>query len=87
MPLALAVVCLVGIVTWIRTRSHVLTDEQATRRLRSIVVLAYLLGASFLTCALTLYGYGDAYQQAQVTFYIGIARRRALAQDAFETQA
>lgn len=71
-PLALASICLVRIVTWIKTRNLVLSDEEVARRLRSIVVLALVLGASFLTWALSLYGYGDAYKQAHVTFYIGI---------------
>jgi diguanylate cyclase (GGDEF)-like protein len=71
-PLALAAACLVRLVTWVRAHKLAMTDEQAAHRLRSTVVLAVVLGAAFTWWALTLYGYGNPYQRAHVTFYIGI---------------
>jgi diguanylate cyclase (GGDEF)-like protein len=57
---------------WIKTRGEVVSDAVARRRLKTIVTGATALSAIFVTWALALYPFGDAYAQGHVAFYVGI---------------
>ncbi|MHA6729872.1 putative bifunctional diguanylate cyclase/phosphodiesterase [Devosia sp. A369] len=71
-PGFLALLCLLRILRWWRMRLRDLSYQEARRLLRSTVVMAAVLGLGFSSWALSLYPYGDAYQQSHVAFYIGI---------------
>lgn len=71
-PAALTLACAIRIFLWWRSRHRQLNYQQARRMLVSTVRVAALLGVGFATWALSLYPYGDAYQQSHVAFYMGI---------------
>jgi predicted signal transduction protein with EAL and GGDEF domain len=69
-PGALYAVSLFRLVHWWFSRNRRYTHEEAIGRLRSTYRLTALLGAGFCAWSLSLYPYGDAYQQSHVAFYI-----------------
>ncbi|MCW5706175.1 EAL domain-containing protein [Shinella sp.] len=69
-PGALYAVSLFRLVHWWFSRNRRYTHEEAVGRLRSTYRLTALLGAGFCAWSLSLYPYGDAYQQSHVAFYI-----------------
>ena len=71
-PGLLTLACLVRIAMWWRSRDAGISDAKARRLLRSTVWTAGILGVGFSTWALSLYPYGDAYQQSHIAFYMGI---------------
>jgi len=71
-PAALALICAIRIFTWWRSRDRQIDYSQARRLLGSTVAVAAVLGAGFAAWALSLYPYGDAFQQSHVAFYMGI---------------
>jgi diguanylate cyclase (GGDEF)-like protein len=71
-PAALAAVCIFRLVLWWRTRAEDTDDEAGYRRVRSVIVLAFLLGISFVGWSLLLFPHGDAYRQGHVAFYMSI---------------
>lgn len=58
--------------SWLQTRTLATSDADAHRRLKTTVIVAGAFGAMFLAWGLTLYRYGDAYQQGHVAFYMAI---------------
>ena len=79
-PLALtvflpAVFCLIGIfraVVWYRMRGVEVAVAVALRSLRITTCLAPVLGAIFVTWALSLFPYGNDFSKGHVEFYIAI---------------
>jgi diguanylate cyclase (GGDEF)-like protein len=71
-PALLSVVCVVRIAMWLRSRHRPISHEQARRLLRGTVLVAAMLGIGFAVWSLSLYPYGDPYQQAHVAFFMGI---------------
>ena len=71
-PALLIFACLARLYAWTKTRDHVLDDASLVRRLKVTVALTVVLGVAFLGWSICLFGYGDAYQQAHVIFYVGI---------------
>jgi diguanylate cyclase (GGDEF)-like protein len=69
-PSALYAVSLFRLIHWWFSRNRRYTHEEATGRLRSTHRLTALLGAGFCAWSLSLFAYGDAYQQSHVAFYI-----------------
>ncbi|MGD9476589.1 putative bifunctional diguanylate cyclase/phosphodiesterase [Shinella sp. G-2] len=69
-PGALYVVSLVRLVHWWFSRHKRYAREEAVERLRATHRLTALLGAGFCAWALSIFPYGDAYQQSHVAFYI-----------------
>jgi diguanylate cyclase (GGDEF)-like protein len=57
---------------WLQARALTVSDAAARRRLMTTVIFAGLFGALFPIWGLTLYRYGDAYQQGHVAFYMAI---------------
>lgn len=71
-PGLLAMACIVRVAMWWRSRDKGLSDAKARRLLRSTVWIAGILGIGFSTWALSLYPYGNAFQQSHIAFYMGI---------------
>lgn len=71
-PALLTVACVVRIIMWWRAHERVLSHQQARALLRTTVRMAPVLGLGFSAWALSLYPYGDAFQQSHVAFYMGI---------------
>lgn len=71
-PSALAVVCIIRVVFWWRSRRKGLTVKQAKRLLMGTTPLAAVLGIGFVSWSFALFPHGDAYQQAHVFFYMAI---------------
>lgn len=69
-PSALYAVSLTRLVHWWFSRNRRYTHDEAVGRLRSTYRLTALLGAGFCAWSLSLFSYGDAYQQSHVAFYI-----------------
>ncbi|MCT7665733.1 putative bifunctional diguanylate cyclase/phosphodiesterase [Shinella kummerowiae] len=69
-PSALYAVSLTRLVHWWFSRTRRYTHDEAVSRLRSTYRLTALLGAGFCAWSLSLFSYGDAYQQSHVAFYI-----------------
>jgi diguanylate cyclase (GGDEF)-like protein len=71
-PAVLCLVCVVRFAWWLRTRHHDVDAATAARRLRRTVRLAAILALFFTAWGLSLYPYGDEYQQSHVAFYMAI---------------
>lgn len=71
-PAALAVICLIRVIFWWRTRHRQLEPQQARKALRGMIWLSAILAMGFTTWALSLYQYGNPYQQAHVAFFLGV---------------
>jgi diguanylate cyclase (GGDEF)-like protein len=69
-PSMLYAISLFRLVHWWFSRHRRYTHEEATARLRSTYRLTALLGAGFCAWSLSLFSFGDAYQQSHVAFYI-----------------
>jgi diguanylate cyclase (GGDEF)-like protein len=68
----LAVICLVRLAHWLRTKKQKLSTGQVVRRLKNTVVLAGILTVLFLIWGACLVQYGDAYAQVQIAFFLAI---------------
>jgi len=71
-PLALTAFCMARLVMWRSKRERTFTDGEARSLLRSMVYVAVFLGLGFSAWAISLYPYGDGFQQAQIAFFIAI---------------
>ncbi|WP_348042109.1 EAL domain-containing protein [Devosia sp.] len=71
-PAVLTALSIGRMILWWRTRNRVLDEVRALRLLRTMVIIAGFLGLSFSGWALSLYPYGNAFQQSHIAFYIGI---------------
>ena len=71
-PGLLTVASLARLLLWWRNRHHVITESQARGMLGGSVAVAGMLGVGFSLWALSLYAYGDAYQQSHVAFYMSV---------------
>ncbi|MBO1325166.1 EAL domain-containing protein [Acetobacter sp. TBRC 12305] len=69
-PLLLTGICLFRLVLWWRKRNVAATRERVMSELRRANVLAGVLGAMFSAWALSLFPYGDAYEQSYVAFVL-----------------
>ncbi len=69
-PGILFCISIVRLLVWWRPSSVRVSSDQALRRLRFTLFLVVVLGASFVTWALSLYPYGDAYHKSHVAFFI-----------------
>jgi diguanylate cyclase (GGDEF)-like protein len=71
-PAVLCAICIGRVLMWWRTRVEEFNEEAAYRRVRSVVVLAVVLGTCFVAWSFALFPYGDAYQQGHVAFFMAI---------------
>lgn len=71
-PGFLVLITLARAVVWLRLRGKTMDVQSARRKMRSVLILAVVFSVFFVTWALTLSSYGDAYQKSHVAFYIAI---------------
>ncbi|MBD8065307.1 EAL domain-containing protein [Devosia sp. PTR5] len=71
-PSTLTVVGIVRTSVWLRGRNAPVSAHQALRALRGPIWIAGTLAVGFTAWSLSLYGYGDAYMQSHVAFYMGV---------------
>jgi len=71
-PLVLTIACGVRMLSWWRLRKQAMDADRALKMLSGTVRAAGVLGAAFMAWSLSLYPYGDAYQQAHIAFYMAI---------------
>ncbi|MBA4784543.1 MAG: EAL domain-containing protein [Rhizobiales bacterium] len=72
LPAVLVAVCLVRALRMAYGRHHVPSDEAMGRALRTVVVLACVLGFAVSTWSLALFSYGDVFTQGQNIFFTAI---------------
>ncbi len=65
-------VSLVRISTWVRTRQRALSNAQAVRRLKTILAITGVMAPLYVIWGISLYPYGDAYDQGQMAFFLAI---------------
>jgi diguanylate cyclase (GGDEF)-like protein len=71
-PAALALACAARLTLWWKKRKRVLGQRESESLLRSMIFVAAALSIGFVVWSLSLYPFGDAYQQSHVAFYMGI---------------
>ncbi|MCW2308552.1 putative bifunctional diguanylate cyclase/phosphodiesterase [Rhodobium gokarnense] len=71
-PVLLSGVVLTRVFAWLSMRKAEVTADQALQALRRTNLLTIPLAGFFTAWALVLHGYGDAYHQGQVTFFVAI---------------
>lgn len=71
-PAILTVLCLVRTVLWWRARNAHVSVAKARKSLLAMIWLGAGLAIGFTSWSLGLFAYGDAYQQSQIAFYMGI---------------
>lgn len=64
--------CMIRIVVWRLRPGTKPTGEKAVAQLRSVLTIAILFGILFTAWSLSLFPYGNAYQQFHVAFYMAI---------------
>ncbi|HTN60063.1 MAG TPA: EAL domain-containing protein [Devosia sp.] len=70
-PTIFGLACATQLMQWWRRRHAPISDLQARAILNRSVATGALLGLLVCSWALSLYAYGDPYQQAHVAFYVG----------------
>jgi len=71
-PACLTLICAWRMAGWLRLRHKGFDAARAGKMLRGTVVAALGLSIGFSAWSLSLYPYGDAYQQSHVAFYMAI---------------
>ncbi|WP_407051356.1 putative bifunctional diguanylate cyclase/phosphodiesterase [Methyloraptor flagellatus] len=72
LPVGLSAISTARAIWWIRQRYVEVTPERAYRHLTGTNRLAVVLAVVFTAWGLSLYGYGDAYGQGHIAFYMGL---------------
>ncbi|MFY8143163.1 MAG: putative bifunctional diguanylate cyclase/phosphodiesterase [Caulobacter sp.] len=72
LPIALTLACAVRSVGWLKIGGKDVDPDQAARMLTSTLKTSGLLAALFAGWSLSLYPYGNAYQQSHIAFYMAI---------------
>jgi diguanylate cyclase (GGDEF)-like protein len=72
LPAIFVAICLVRAIRMAYGRHHVPSDEAMGRALRTVVVLACVLGFTVSTWSLVLFSYGDVFTQGQNVFFTAI---------------
>ena len=71
-PAVLGIVCLMRGLAWMRLRDTANDFASAVLHLRRIRILAVVISVVFTAWAIKMFGYGDAYQQGHVAYFISI---------------
>ncbi|MBU4436564.1 MAG: bifunctional diguanylate cyclase/phosphodiesterase, partial [Alphaproteobacteria bacterium] len=71
-PLVMILACGARMLSWRRLRKAGMDAGQAARMLRGTIIAAAVMAVAFTAWSLSLYPYGDAYQQSHVAFYMAI---------------
>lgn len=72
LPLTMAALCIFRIRLWWRIRASDMTTERARRDIRGMSIMGPPIAAVFTIWGLSLYPYGNPFQQAHIAFYMGI---------------
>ncbi len=72
-PGFLSLICIVRLAKWHLRRNDRPTPEQAVRKMRGTVILAGLFSICFGFWGVSLYPFGDAYQQSHIAFFLSIS--------------
>lgn len=68
----LGTICIVRAIAWSRARVDVDNIDACIKHLKRIRILAIAVAVLFTAWAITMFGYGDAYQQGHVAYFISI---------------
>ncbi len=68
----LGVICVMRAIAWSRASVVVDDIDACIRHLKRIRVMAAVIAVLFTTWAITMFGYGDPYQQGHVAYFISI---------------
>lgn len=71
-PVILTVLCVVRTGMWWRNRDLAISADKARRSLMTMIWVSTAMAIGFAAWSLSLFPYGDAYQQSQIAFYMGI---------------
>lgn len=71
-PAIFSAICVLRMTMWWRNRNAEVTLEKARRDLLAMIWLGSGIAIGFTAWALSLYPFGDAYQQSQIAFYMGV---------------
>ncbi len=66
----LGLICVVGMLHWIWNQNRELSTEKIVRRLKQVVIAASVITILFLISGMSLFPYGDAYDQGQIAFFL-----------------
>jgi diguanylate cyclase (GGDEF)-like protein len=69
-PAVLGLICAGRLLLWLGSFNRTVTVDVAVRRLRMLVVLAFLLGTAFTIWGVMLFGYGGAEQKLHVVHFL-----------------
>jgi diguanylate cyclase (GGDEF)-like protein len=72
-PATLGFVCAGRLLLWLRSLNRAVTIDKAVRRLRALVVLAFLLGAGFTAWGVMLFGYGGPEQKLHIVYFLTVS--------------
>jgi diguanylate cyclase (GGDEF)-like protein len=72
-PGLLCGVCLIRLVLWLLRTQSVPSPDVVIEKMRKTVILAGVLSLGFGMWAISLYDYGDAYQQSHIAYFLSIA--------------
>ncbi|NIY76256.1 EAL domain-containing protein [Thalassospira sp. HF15] len=70
--IVLGTICIVRAIAWDRAKIDVDDIDACIRHLKRIRVLAVVIAVLFTVWAITMFGYGDAYQRGHVAYFISI---------------
>ncbi|KJE34888.1 diguanylate cyclase [Thalassospira sp. HJ] len=70
--IVLGAICIFRAIAWDRAKVDVDNVEACIRHLKRIRVLAVMIAVLFTAWAITMFGYGDAFQRGHVAYFISI---------------
>ena len=68
----LSLVCAVEMLHWMWIKDRKLSDDQIVRRLKLTPILTGIITVAFVASGISLFPYGDAYDQGQIVFFLAI---------------
>ena len=71
-PTVFVVICFVRAIRMVVARTYVPADEAVVKALRTVVVLACVMGVAVSVWSLLLFSYGDIFTKVQNTFFTGL---------------
>jgi len=72
LPAAFVIICFVRALRMMLARTYVSSDAAIEKALRTVLLLAWVLGGAVSVWSLMLFSYGDIYSKVQNTFFTGI---------------
>ncbi len=66
----LILICVAGLFRWMWTKERKFSADQIVRRLKQTAILTGVITLLFLISGISLFPYGDAYDQTQIAFFL-----------------